>query len=386
MKKIIPYGKQSINQADITAVTSVLKSDYLTSGPIVKKFEEMFAKYVGSKFALTCTNGTSALLLSLLAINTKKNDVIILPVINFIASINMANILQAKIFFCDVDPFSGQMRPEDLMRCIKKHNLKKIKAIITMHNSGAPNYAEEFFKLKKKYNFYIIEDACHALGAKYSIKKNLKVGNCKFSDLTTFSFHPVKSITTGEGGMITFNNRKFFKKISLIRNHGIDRKQSNQKIYNWSYKVVCSGYNFRLNDIQSALGISQLKKLNNFIIKRNNIFKLYSKYLKQVNNLINLPVVKKNIYSAHHLYIINLKKNKKKITREEIIKKLFHNKIISQVHYIPVYLHPLFKNFKKNNFLGAKQYFKNSLSIPIFPDLKKNQVKFICRKLIEIIK
>ena len=139
MKKIIPYGKQSINQADIVAVTSVLKSDYLTSGPIVKKFEEMFAKYVGSKFALTCTNGTSALLLSLLAINTKKDDVIILPVINFIASINRANILQAKIFFCDVDPFSGQMRPEDLMRCIKKHNLKKIKAIITMYNEHSNN-------------------------------------------------------------------------------------------------------------------------------------------------------------------------------------------------------------------------------------------------------
>ena len=224
MKKFIPYGRQSIDKSDIQSVTKALKSKYLTTGPLTRVFEQKFKNYVSSKHAVTCSSGTSALHLALLSINVKKGDVVILPVINFIASINMTHILGAKIYFADVNKFDGQMTPETLQMCIKQNNLKKIKAVVTMYNGGCPNNAKEFFKLKKKYNFFLIEDACHALGAKYDNSTNSRVGSCKYSDLATFSLHPIKSITTGEGGIISTNKKDLFKKINLLKNHGIFKK------------------------------------------------------------------------------------------------------------------------------------------------------------------
>ncbi len=310
MMKNIPYGKQTISEKDTKNVLKTIRSEFLTTGPTTKIFEEKFSERVGSKFAISCSSGTSALHLCFMSINLKKNDVVILPVINFIASINMSHIMGARIFFADVDKKTGQMTPETLEKCIKINKINKIKAVVTMYNGGNPNNAREFFKIKKKYKFILIEDACHSLGGKYAISKNLKVGSCKFSDLTTFSLHPVKSITTGEGGMITTNDKKLQKKILILRNHGILRKKNEKKKYNWKYKIIYPGYNYRLSDIACSLGLTQLSQLSKFIKKRLNIFNLYKNKLKNFSNFLYLPESFKDQLSANHLFIIIFKKKK----------------------------------------------------------------------------
>lgn len=385
MKKFIPYGRQSINKEDVRSVIKALKSDFLTTGPLTKKFETKFCKYVGSKFAISCSSGTSALHLALMSLDIKKGDVVVLPVINFIASVNMSHISGAKIYFADVDKLTGQMTPKNLEVCIKKNGLKKIKAVVTMYNGGNPNYAREFFNLKKRYKFFLIEDACHALGAKYNRLKNLKVGSCKYSDLATFSLHPIKSITTGEGGIISTNSKDLYKRINLLKNHGIIKKNFKEK-NNWSYKIIQPGYNYRLSDISCALGISQLKKLNNFVLKRNKIFNFYIKHLSKLNDLIFLPPVNHMQLSANHLFRILLNKKRLKISRELVVQKLYNKGIIAQVHYIPIYKHPYYRKICKGKFPGAKIYFANCLSLPIYPDLKFEELKKIIDNLTKILK
>ena len=385
MKKIIPYGKQTIRNDDVKIVTKTLKSDYLTTGPMTLKFENMFKKFVGSKYSSSCSSGTSALHLSLLAINFKKGDIIILPVINFIASINMSYLIGAKLYFADVDKYTGQMSPKNLEDCIKKNKIKKIKAIITMHNGGNPANAELFYKLKKKYKFIIIEDACHSLGGKYDVKNNIKVGSCKYSDITTFSLHPIKSITTGEGGMITTNNKKFYKKINLLKNHGIFRKPKKNK-NNWNYKIVLPGYNYRLSDLSCSLGISQLAKINIFIKKRNQISNFYRRQLSKFTKYLDLPPKHDKELSANHLFVILFKKETLKISRERIIQELYKNGIVTQIHYIPIFFHPFYKKICRGKFDGANYYFNNCLSLPIFPSIKKEGLNRIIYCLENIIR
>ena len=385
MKRYIPYGKQYIDKQDIDEVSKTLNSSLITSGPKTSEFENLFKKKFNSKFAVSCANGTSALHLAFLSIGLKKDDVIIMPVVNFIASTNMAYALKAKIYFADVNPVTAQMTPLDLENCIKKNKLRNIKAVVSMYNGGEPNNHKQFYKLKKKYNFYLIEDACHALGAKYSIKKNQYVGSCIYSDIATFSFHPVKNITTCEGGMITTNNKKIFELLKLFRNHGIQRKNSNNKKYHWSYQVVAPGYNYRLSDVQCALGISQLKKIEKFINKRKEIFDFYRKNLKKFENIINVKIPTKDQLSGNHLFIINFKKNEK-FYRNKIISRFYDNKIITQVHYIPIYKFKFYKKICKGIFPGAEKYFSNSLSLPIYVSITKKEIKRVCNTLISIIK
>lgn len=385
MKKLIPYGRQSISKDDISSVIKALRSDFLTTGPLTKKFETKFSNYVGSKYAISCSSGTSALHLALMSLNIKTEDIVILPVINFIASINMSYFIGAKIYFADVDKLTGQMTPETLEHCIKTNKIKKIKAVITMYNGGNPNHAKSFFKLKKKYKFFLIEDACHALGGKYDIAQNFKVGSCKYSDLATFSLHPIKSITTGEGGVVTTNNLNICKKINVLKNHGM-KKKFKKNYYNWKYNIVKPGFNYRLNDISCALGISQLKKLKKFIKIRSNIYDYYLKELSKYKNLITLPKKVKNQLSANHLFVIILNRKKIKLSRDRIIQKLYMNNILTQVHYIPVFKHPFYKNLSRENFIGANYYYSNCLSLPIFPSLKLRDLKKIIKILISIIK
>jgi dTDP-4-amino-4,6-dideoxygalactose transaminase len=385
MKKIIPYGKQTTDSVDARFVSNIVLSQYLTTGPETIKFERNFKKKFGSKFAISCSNGTAAIHLSLIAINLKKKDIIILPVVNFIASINMSYLMGAKIFFADVDKYTGQMTPETLIECIKKNKIKKIKAVITMYNGGSPNNAKKFFSLKKKYNFFLIEDACHALGAKYSTKNNFVVGSNKYSDLTTFSFHPLKTITTGEGGMVTTNNKKLNKKLLITRNHGMIRKKNTKNKYNWDYKIVSPGFNYRLSDLACSLGSSQLKKLNTFLIKRDYVFKNYKKYLKKYLDFLYLPASIKDQKSANHLFVIILKTTKLKISRNEIVQKLYKKNITTQIHYIPIYKHDYYKKICRGPYKGGEFYFKNCLSLPIYPDLKRKEIKYICETLGRIL-
>ena len=277
------------------------------------------------------------------------------------------------------------MSPKNLVDCIKKNKIKKIKAIITMHNGGNPTNAELFYKLKKKYKFIIIEDACHSLGGKYDLKNNIKVGSCKYSDLSTFSLHPIKSITTGEGGMITTNNKKFYKKINLLKNHGIVKKSKRNK-NNWNYKVVLPGFNYRLSDLSCSLGVSQLSKINIFIRKRNQISHFYRRQLSKFTKYLDLPPIHGKELSAYHLFVILFKKEALKISRERIIQELYKKGIVTQIHYIPIFFHPFYKKICRGKFDGANYYYNNCLSLPIFPSIKKEDLNKIIHCLDNIIR
>jgi dTDP-4-amino-4,6-dideoxygalactose transaminase len=333
---------------------------------------------------LTSNSGTSAILLALKAINLQKNDIVIVPAINFIAAANLSKILGAKVYFSDVDKFTGQMTPTNLLDCIKLNKIKKVKVFFIMHNGGFNNFAKEFYKIKKKLKCLIIEDACHALGANNSRKKNDLVGNCKYSDLTTFSFHPLKTITTGEGGMTTTNNLNFYNLMCQYRNHGFALKKK-QKGYTREHKLNFCGYNFRLTDFQCYLGISQLKKINFFLKKRNDLAKYYFKKLNQFNDYIILP--KKNkYYSAWHLFVVLFKLENLRVSRDKIIKILYKSGIKTQVHYVPNYRQKPFLKKNKKIFNGAEFYFSRCLSIPIYPELKFKQIDFIVKTIEKVIK
>ena len=257
MIKIIPYGRQYIDQSDINLVSTSLKQDMITTGNYVKKFENKTSKFLKAKYTLSCNSGTAALHLAFCAVGLKKNDVIIMPAVNFIAAFNMASNLGANIYLADVDSATGQMTPKTLINCINKYKLTKVKVILTMYMGGFPENVFDFFKIKKKYKCILIEDACHAFGAKYYAQDvQYKIGSCNHSDISIFSFHPLKPITTGEGGLLSTNSKKFYNLAKIFRSHGIIK---NKKKY-WEYDVIKSGYNYRLSDINCALGISQLKK------------------------------------------------------------------------------------------------------------------------------
>jgi dTDP-4-amino-4,6-dideoxygalactose transaminase len=373
--KIIPYGRQYIDSQDIRFVSKALKEDLITTGHYVKKFETAVKNKLGSKFALTCSNGTSGLHLAFKAIDLKKNDIMVMPAINFVAAYNMSKIMGAKIFFADVDKFTGQMTPKTLLACIKKNKLKKIKAILTMYMGGYPENVLEFYKIKKKYKCFLIEDACHALGAKYKQNsKNIYIGSCKHSDIAVFSFHPVKTITTGEGGLVTTNNNLFYKRILEFRSHGIIRDKKN---YHWKYNIYEPGFNYRLSDINCALGISQLKNIDLFINYRSRIFKFYRQNLKKIENIF-LPNYNIKNKSSYHLFIasINFKNN----TKNDLLNFYKKNKIMLQYHYIPVYKFSFFK--KKIELPNCEYYYKNTLSFPIYYNLSFKVLK----KIINLLK
>ena len=381
MKNFIPYGKQKIFNSDLLEVKRALKSNLITGGNYVKKFEDFFSKYTKAKYSISCSSGTAAIHLALESIGVKKNDNIIIPSVNFIAAANLSSKLGANIYLADVDKNSGQMTPKNLIDCIKFNKLKKIKIFFSMYNGGSPNHAKEFYKIKKKYKTTHVEDACHALGAKYLNTDNSKVGSCKFSDMATFSFHPLKSITTGEGGMVATSNKFLYEKIKKLKNHGIIRKTSNNKNYNWSYEVLEPGYNYRLSDINCALGFSQLKKLDTIILKRKLIANYYTKKLKKFSNFIQTPCMLNNQTSAWHLYIINIDFNKLKIKKNAFINELYKKKIITQVHYIPTFMQPAFKKLKKPYLKGAIKYYKSTVSLPIFYDLNLKKLDYIVKSI-----
>lgn len=375
--KNIPYGKQHIDSGDIKAVSKAMKADLITTGSYVKKFENAIAKLLSVRFAVSCNSGTSAIHLAFLAINLSKNDVVIMPAINFIAAYNLAKIMGAKIFLADVDPRTGQMTPTNLLQCIKKNKLKKIKAIVTMYLGGYPENVIEFYKIKKKLGCFLIEDACHALGARYNFRgKNIYIGSCKHSDISTFSLHPVKTITSGEGGVVTTNNNFFFKRMILLRSHGLKRSK-----FHWDYEILFHGLNYRLSDINCALAMSQIKKIKKFINLRKKVYFFYKKEFYNLNSFFTLPEYSKNIKSSYHLFLINFNLKKILINKKIFLKKMLVNKIVCQYHYKPIFLFRKIFNqkFIKKDFKGAIAYYKNTISLPIFPDLLKKDQIFIIK-------
>lgn len=375
--KFIPYGRQFIDKKDRKVVSKSLSNELITTGPFVKKFEQDLKKYFESKYTYVCNSGTSAIHLALLSIGLKKNDIILMPAINFIASYNMAKIMGLKVYLVDVDEITGQVTPEKIIECIKINNLKKIHALIVMFHGGFPENVKEFYNLKKQFNFFIVEDACHALGSAYEYKnKFIKVGSCKHADVSTFSLHPLKTITSGEGGVVSTNSPKIAKNIKLFRSHGILR--NNKK--HWKYDIVSHGYNYRLSDINCALGLSQLKKINFFLKKRKIIYKEYFNKLNDISPYISTPKYSSKIKPSYHLFLLNIKFNRLNKNKENFFKHLKKNKIIVQQHYIPIFKFTAYKE-KLLIFRNTEKYFNNTVSLPIFVNLKNSDQQKIIKTI-----
>jgi dTDP-4-amino-4,6-dideoxygalactose transaminase len=376
--RTIPYGRQYIDNKDIRFVSEALKQDLITTGNYVKKFENEISKFFKVKYVASCNSGTSALHLALMAIDLKKDDVIIMPSINFIAVYNMARLMNAKIFLADVDPFTGQMTPEKLLECISNNKLKKIKAIVTMYLGGYPENVVEFYNIKKKFNCYLIEDACHALGSKYLFnKKFLSIGSCMHSDISTFSLHPLKTITSGEGGLVTTNNKIFYNRIVSLRSHGIDKDNK----FHWKYNLSKLGFNYRLSDINCALCLGQLKKINKFLNYRRRISDIYKIELKKIINAITFPFYKIS-KPSYHLFLISLNFKRIGSTKDKFLKFLKKNNIFCQYHYIPIYKFKVFnKKINLKFYKGAEFYCKSTISLPIFYNLNINFQKRIINKI-----
>jgi UDP-4-amino-4,6-dideoxy-N-acetyl-beta-L-altrosamine transaminase len=375
----IPYGKQFIDEDDIQAVIEVLRSDFITQGPKIKEFEKKLAQKVGAKFAVVFNSGTSALHAAYYVAGLREGDEFLTSPITFCATANAGIFLGAKPIFVDVEAETGNINPE----LIRKNITKNTKLIVPVHYAGHPCNLEEIWKIAKENGLVIIEDACHALGAKY---KGYSIGSCKYSDMTVFSFHPVKHITTGEGGTVLTNNEKFYEKLLMFREHGItkDRRRFlNKNEGDWYYEMQFLGFNYRMTDIQAALGISQLKKLDSFIRKRREIAKHYNEIFKG-NTFFDLPVEKEYAFHAYHLYPIRIKNELTRL-KKEIFRELRSMGLGVQVHYIPVYLHPFYRNlgYTPDHCPVANEFYKRELSLPIFPSLKIEELEKIKDKLFE---
>ncbi len=367
---MIPYGRQNIDKNDIEAVVKILKSDFITQGPTTPKFEKEISKVTNSKYACAVNSATSALHIACLSLNIGKNDIVWTSPISFVASSNCALYCEATVDFVDIDKTSYNISIESLKNKLieaeKKGQLPK--AIVAVHLSGQSCEMKTIKKLSKKYGFKIIEDASHAIGGKYLGEP---IGNCKYSDITVFSFHPVKIITTSEGGICTTNDPNLYSKLCRYRSHGVTRhpeEMINKPDGPWYYEQLDLGYNFRLNDLMSALGLSQLKKLKKFIKEREKIAKKYDSLFEKTS--IITPQQSINSISSRHLYIIRIPKN-----RNAIFENLRNNGIGVNIHYIPIYRQPYYKKFKYkySDFKESENYYREAISIPIYPGLTKNQ-------------
>ncbi len=379
--KPITYGRQYIDEEDIKAVENVLRSDYLTQGPKVREFEERLGGYVGAKYVVAFANGTAALHGAYFAAGLDKEDEIITTPITFAATSNAALYLGAKPVFSDIDLNTGNIDPSK----IEEKITQKTKIVVPVHYAGHPVELEKIYEIAKKYDLILIEDACHALGAKYHGEK---IGSGKYSDMTIFSFHPVKSITTGEGGAVTTNDKGYYERLVLFRQHGITKNPANFVNAShgpWYHEMQELGYNYRLTDIQSALGISQLKKLDKFVKRRREIVSLYEKLLKD-NPYFELPVEKDYAYSSWHLFPVKLK-DKYIPYKKEIFEKLRNNNIFLQVHYIPVYRHPYYKSlgYKEGLCPNAEIFYKKEISFPIYYSLTDDEINYFVDMILAIM-
>jgi UDP-4-amino-4,6-dideoxy-N-acetyl-beta-L-altrosamine transaminase len=380
MNNNIYYGKQSVNRNDVNRVVNTLNNNLLTQGPEVINFENILKKYFNAKYANVVSNGTAALHLATLSLKLKKNDYLVTSPISFVASANCGIYAGCKVDFVDIDSKTYNLDPNLLEKKLKKN--KKIKAVVVVDYAGQPADWDAFLFLKKKYGFYLINDNCHALGASY---KNRKDYALRYSDIVTQSFHPVKAITTGEGGAIITNNKNISDFILIHRNHGIKRSAMLAKKYgSWFYQLDSIGFNYRLSDINCSLGISQFNRVNTFIKKRKIIAEKYFELFRNFPN-VTLPYINSKVTHAFHLFPLLIKFSKININKKNFFKNLSKNNIFLQVHYIPIHLQPYYKKnfgFKIGDFPNAEGFYKEEVSLPIYYDLNQNQQL----KVINVIK
>lgn len=370
------YGRQHIDEDDIQAVVETLKSDFLTQGPKVEEFEQKLCQVTGAKYAVAVSNGTAALHLAVLALGIQKGDEGITSPITFVASANCLRYVGAAVKFADIDPETALIDPVKIEQAITP----KTKVIIPVHFAGQSCDMEVIAEIAKKHNLHVVEDAAHAIG---SIYKGHKVGSCKYSDLTTFSFHPVKTITTGEGGAITTNDPSLYQKLLRLRTHGIIQRLD---IAPWYYEMQDLGYNYRLPDILATLGTSQLKKLPEFSRKRKEIVEYYRQTFAGDKRF---KLLKENDGNdtVFHLFPLLINFNEVKKDKKLIFKELAESGIKSQVHYIPIHLHPYYKNlgYSMGDFINAEHFYSQELSIPIYPALKSSDISSISSLLMNIV-
>jgi len=384
---MIPYGKHHIDGKDIKEVIKVLKSNNLTQGPLIKKFENSISKYVGSKYAVAVSSCTAGLhLASIISTNLNGKNLLTSP-ISFVSTANSSLFNGGNTFFADIDSDTANISVDEIKRLSKKI---KIDSIAPVHFGGLPCDMKSIKKINSNIKAIIFEDAAHAFGAKYDNKN--RVGCCKYSDMTVFSFHPVKSIAMGEGGCITTNSKKIYEKLINLRSHGIEKNSkkffnsSQKKNSQWYYEMQDLGYHYRITDIQCALGLSQLKKINKFLKRRLKIAKKYDYNFKNLKNAYPLHYQKREL-SSNHLYILLIDFTKIRKTRSELMTEFKKVKIITQVHYIPITQHPFYKNkYKKEKFFkNANKYYEKTLSIPIFYDLKDKEQNHVINSVKKLI-
>lgn len=371
----IPYGRQDISEADIQSVIDVLRSDFLTQGPAIPTFEKSVANYCGAEHAVAVNSATSALHIACLALGVGIGDIVWTTPITFVASANCALYCGATIDFVDIDPrtynLSTERLLEKLINAEKSGNLPKV--VIPVHLAGQSCDMEGINLLAKKYGFKIIEDASHAIGGRY---KGKPIGNCQYSDITIFSFHPVKIITTGEGGMALTNDESLANHMVRLRSHGITREpkeMTHAPDGPWYYQQLELGFNYRMTDIQAALGFSQMERLNEFVAKRHALAVNYEKLLENSN--ITRPWQHQDVYSAFHLYIIRMPLGGKQLSHREVFERLRVNGIGVNLHYIPIYRQPYYEKmgFDRACFSEAEQYYAEAISLPMYPGLTAEQ-------------
>ncbi len=384
---MIPYGHQDISEADIQAVVDVLRSDFLTQGPAVPAFEKTVASHCGAQHAVAVNSATSALHLACLALGVEPGDAVWTTPVSFVASANCARYCGAKIDFVDIDPRSYNMSAERLAEklAFAEKSGKLPKVVIPVHLCGQPCDMARIHALAVQYGFRVIEDASHAIGGKYNGEP---IGNCRFSDITVFSFHPVKIITTGEGGMALTNNLMLAQRMQSLRSHGIT-SEANEMTHEpdgpWYYQQIELGYNYRMTDFQAAMGISQMQRLDEFVQKRQQIAQHYNRELSGLP--LELPQVAAGNLSAFHLYVIRLNTDCLKQTHKQVFVFLRDAGIGVNLHYIPIYRQPYYlrMGFRAKDYPQAEKYYAEAISLPIYPALPAQQQNHVIRALKQVL-
>ena len=384
---MIPYGRQEIMQVDIDSVVEILQSDFLTQGPKVPEFEAAVSQYCKAEYAIATNSATSALHIACLALGLTHGDWLWTTPITFVASANCGLYCGAKVDFVDIDPRTYNLCPKSLEKklIVAKQQGRLPKVIVPVHLCGQPCEMKEIFQLCQSYGVKIIEDASHAIGGRY---ENKPIGNCKYSDITVFSFHPVKIITTAEGGMALTNNPLLAERMELFRSHGITRKpalMTNEADGPWYYQQIALGYNYRMTDLQAALGLSQIKRLDDYVAKRHCLAKRYNASLE------GLPLVTPwqhpDSYSGLHLYVVRLKADKMTKNHRQVFEDLRAKGIGVNLHYIPVHTQPYYQNmgFRKGDYPEAEKYYADAISLPMFPTMTTQQETDVIQALSEVL-